>query len=279
MNGHKLLEEVSALGFESETEANSAFIVSANRALKQIFSDREVEAIARVPIARHTPASLISVYRHTPGAKQVFTLNGAAYSFTVCGEGKFTVTDGSGERSFSFSAKKTDFRGFISGRAEITFRGDLSYTVFDLACYTDIYGTGEKDIPIYSKNERYDIRDYAADFVGPIGAPFCEGITIPEAVSVSRETLTVPTDFEGEIYVPYARAPRQIDLDTLADNIDIPIECEHLLALLTASYLWLDDDGAKAQYYMSIYRSGMADVRARKNRRTGDSYCDVLGWA
>ena len=233
----------------------------------------------RIPIVSHAPDVRIPVYRHKPSASDSFELSGAAFSFTASGEGEYTVSDGTGVRHGSFNGQKTEVREFIGAHAAVTFEGELSYTVFDLAVFSDVFGTDELDIPIAHDCEEYSIRDLAPDFVGPLGAPYADGARIPTSLRISSDKLIVPCGFEGEIYIPYARAPKEIDLDTLNDEIDIPPECEHILALLTASYLWLDDDSEKAQYYMTLYRYGMDDIRTRKSRRTGGVFEDVLGWA
>ena len=70
------------------------------------------------------------------------------------------------------------------------------------------------------------------------------------------------------------------DIDTELDGeLDIDPECEHLLALLSASYIWLDDDAEKAQYYMSLYREGMASLKLYSTRCVNAEYEDVTGWA
>jgi hypothetical protein len=61
-------------------------------------------------------------------------------------------------------------------------------------------------------------------------------------------------------------------------QIDMPRELEHVLPLLVASFLWLDDDEAKAQYYLAIYRDLMNTVRRYGNRCINTAYYGN-GWA
>ena len=92
-------------------------------------------------------------------------------------------------------------------------------------------------------------------------------------------TVQVPViNYDGEVTVLYKRTPQTLtnDIDQI---IDIPDEYQHLLALLTAAYIWLDDDPTKAQYYMSLYREGMLAIRLYSRNPSNCEYHDVTGWA
>ena len=52
-----------------------------------------------------------------------------------------------------------------------------------------------------------------------------------------------------------------------------------IVPLLAAAYVWLDDDAEKAQYYMSLYRDGMASLKLYSPRCVSTEYEDVTGWA
>ena len=51
-----------------------------------------------------------------------------------------------------------------------------------------------------------------------------------------------------------------------------------MLPLLTASFMWLDDDAAKAQYYMSLYRDMVTNVKRFQTSKIDAEY-RVNGWA
>ena len=103
-----------------------------------------------------------------------------------------------------------------------------------------------------------------------------DGTVVGDAV-VHGHILTVPAGIDGELTVYYHRAPVRLRGDD-AQTVDVPQGCEHLLSLLTASYLWLDDEPERAQYYLSLYRDGMLrTVQANKKSHT-QPYTDVLGW-
>ena len=62
------------------------------------------------------------------------------------------------------------------------------------------------------------------------------------------------------------------------ESLSLPPGCEHLLALLTAAYVWLDDDSDKAQSYMALYRDGINSVKLGNRRHIDKEFHDVYGW-
>ena len=53
----------------------------------------------------------------------------------------------------------------------------------------------------------------------------------------------------------------------------------HLLALLTAAYLWIEDDSAKAQFYMQMYMEGIRDLRISRPHVADAVITDTHHWA
>ena len=97
--------------------------------------------------------------------------------------------------------------------------------------------------------------------------------------SISSGVLTVPYEYKGEIIVKYRKRAPRVSINTPDAEFDIPAELEPLVPLLTASYIWLDDDPDKAQYYMSLYRDGMSGVKLYTRRGVDTRIADVTGWA
>jgi hypothetical protein len=90
--------------------------------------------------------------------------------------------------------------------------------------------------------------------------------------------VRAPFDFRGELYLAYYRSPSPINGNNPDELIDVSDECAPMLPLLTASFMWLDDDAAKAQYYMSLYRDMIANVK-RYSISKVDAQYSVNGWA
>ena len=94
----------------------------------------------------------------------------------------------------------------------------------------------------------------------------------------SHGCFRAPFDYRGEIYLTYYRTPQPLDIDDYDMPIDVSEECAPMLPFLTAAFLWLDDDAGKAQYYMSIYRDMMANVKRFSTNKMDTEY-RVNGWA
>ena len=60
--------------------------------------------------------------------------------------------------------------------------------------------------------------------------------------------------------------------------IDLDEELSTLLPLLVASYIWLDDDADRAEYYMTLYRARAAEVAALERNHAPVNMKDVYGW-
>ena len=100
-----------------------------------------------------------------------------------------------------------------------------------------------------------------------------------QGVCIYEKKLFIPTEYEGEIHLTYRRIPGEILADAPNAPIDLSPALVHLLPLLTASYLWLDDDGAKAQFYMQMYMEGMRDVRVSRQIGAESGITDTHHWA
>ncbi len=122
-----------------------------------------------------------------------------------------------------------------------------------------------------------DLDTVAPDLLVFLDVRTCGGIPVSGA-HVSGTTLTLPKDTSGPLTLHYHRAPAVLTDDMSEEEaVDVPRSCEHLLALLTASYLWLDDEAERSQYYLSMYRDGMLRLASENKSRT-HVYADVIGW-
>ena len=101
---------------------------------------------------------------------------------------------------------------------------------------------------------------------------------IVTSIIASDGILYVPRDFAGKIIISYQRSPEAALAYEPDIRLDVPRELEHILPLLVASFLWLDDDEAKAQYYLALYRDLMNTVRRYGNRSIDTTYYGN-GWA
>ena len=91
--------------------------------------------------------------------------------------------------------------------------------------------------------------------------------------------LTLPEDFSGDVFIKYKPLPREFTLNDGESKIDVPPFASHLVPILTASFVFLDDDEEKADYYMTMYRHEVLKINHQHAMSKDNTYTDVTGWA
>ena len=277
MTVNELIDEVCALGFESVLDGELGFLTCANRALRLIFSERGVESSAKISINTPLPNYLIKHYHHPCGEKKVFSISGMALSFRYCGTGSYCIDGEDGKTVTASLCGDGEVRELINGSCELSFYGAFAFDIYDLAVFDAIYDAERSSVPIYSEKVHIDLEKKIPDLLSLTRVPQDDsGRAIPGA-SVEGSRLTVNRDFCGSVTIYYKRLPARIAIDS-EEQIDIPAECEHLLPLLVASYLWLDDDADKAEYYLKLYKEAMAQLKRYTPSGISSDYTDVLRW-
>lgn len=278
MTLQELKNEIAALGFEGEIDDTRTFAFAVKRAIATIYTERGIHKTLRIYQRNPKPSFHISTLCHEGGEVNTFNFSGGAYFFRVSGVGSFTVVDRNGVHEYEFNSSSATVRGFIAGDGEISFYGNYCYTVYDLCHFDELISDKIEDVN-YNGCCEYDIKKMASDYLGPADRPKDSSGAVIEGCKICSGTLTVPYSYEGEIVFTYrCRPPFDTDIDPECE-LDIDPECEHLLPILCAAYVWLDDDADKAQYYMSLYREGMAALKLYSPRCINAEYSDVTGWA
>ncbi len=280
MTLQELQNEVLSLMFETEFDDSRAFIAAVNRALATICTEKD--RISEMYIYKHKiiPTAKKEHLSHRGGESIKISLNGKAFSLITSGIGTLIIRDGNRERSINFSKNREIIKGFINtGAVELEFLGEYDYDVFSLCAFDSIRGPQEDDIPADEKSASYDMRRFDASFLSFLDEPRnFKGEKIA-GCTVFSSVFKLPLAYEGEIVIKYKRLFKKINDGDLDGTVDISEECEHLLALLIASYLLSDDNSELAMYYMNLYRDGMASVKVYNRGSIHTSYNDVLGWA
>ncbi len=273
-----LKNDVLQLGFDSYIENEKCFIASANRALSLIYVDRPVTKTA--VISFHGPrGKLVSDFiEHTSGDEISFSISGKSLSFRSMGKGTCIITDRTGSNTVPLSAQGQHTKQFINGDTTVTFKGDYYFTISNFAVFEDLVSNNSSDIPDYTTYREVEVKDFASDFRAFAGHPKDSSGALIESVELADGIIRTPYDYRGEMYLTYYRSPATIIGDSPSKVIDISEECVPLLPLLTASFMWLDDDAAKAQYYMSLYRDMVSNIRRFSNNKIIAEY-RTNGWA
>ena len=124
-----------------------------------------------------------------------------------------------------------------------------------------------------------DLRKHFDDVMIITSAPTDKSGRIIRGAFSDGYRVTLPDTFTGEAYIRYKPKPQAIDVDHADDEITIPAFAEHLLPLLTASFVFLDDDAEKADYYMTLYRHEALKLTRATADSINNTYTDVTGWA
>lgn len=277
MTYNDLCAEVAALGFENDVGLSDVIFRATQRALKMIFTECPLHKHVQFYQNPIIPTIKIEAFTHLGDKTDTIPFNAKAYSFRTTGGGTYRITDASGTKSVDFSGIESLHKGFLFGEGTLEFLGNYSYTVYDFAIFDEMVSGSEEDIPVLCDFIEYDIKSYAPDFLSFTSPPENEfGVAITGA-SICGGKMRVPIEFRGKIRLLYKAAPVNISGDT-DEELVLPDGCEHLLSLLVASYVWLDEDSDKAQYYMNLYREGVAAVKFYDRAGVNATYRDVIGW-
>ena len=121
--------------------------------------------------------------------------------------------------------------------------------------------------------------DRVADFLGFTGEiTDGEGRSLTE-VRLLGTKMFFRGGFCGEVILPYYRNLTVPNLSAPDEPIDIPREYETLLPLLSASYILLDRDPEKAEYYGDAYRRALSEIKHKGVSGISNGYISVNGWA
>ncbi len=279
MTLNELKSDVALLGFEDEIADDALFISSANRAIKMIYTDRPVRSTGTVSASSPKIVMHRDLIIHSGGENSVFDIEGKALYFRSSGKGECVVETSNGSSLFPLSMKGQVSKAILyGGRATVTLRGDYYFTVSDFTVYGDIYAKSTADIPEYRGLAAVYIPDHINDFKSPAELPRDLNGSVIEKAYISGDTLYLPPDYSGNVCIDYYKSAPVLTLSDADTDISISAETEHLLPLLTASFMWLDDDSEKAQYYMSLYRDAISAMRIYAHGGGVGKY-ESNGWA
>ena len=278
MTYDELKLEVQCLGFETQIEDSSLFFTSVQRALGLIYFDLPEIKEGRIMQRRITPLSVVESVKHNGGEETTIPLIGHSYSFKASGKGEFTVTDGFNVRHEKFNSNLLTVQGFISSPATLTVSGESCHLVKDILCFEERFDTPAA-VPTDLNHLSYDPKELFPDFLS-LHSEITDKDKKPiKGARAVGDMIELPADFEGEAIIRYKAAPPTVA--NLQDDDTLKISRRHreLLPILTASFIWLDDDAEKASYYMSIYRSQLSSILRGDRAIHKSEYSVEGGWA
>ena len=128
----ELQSQVSYLGFETELTDTEAFILAAERALRQIYLDHPSVATAVIPTPMPRLITAFDRILHRAGEEEVIPLSGRALTFRVSGVGKYCIREGNQSYEVPFSGRSVTVRRTLREGAELILRGEYDFTVYDI---------------------------------------------------------------------------------------------------------------------------------------------------
>ena len=278
MTLNQLKNDVARLGFEKDLEDMDCLVASANRALSLIYIDRPVSKTAILSFTGPRAIFVREFIEHKEGTDVTLQVYGRSIYFRSVGKGSCIIRDNRGATTVPLESDGQITKRMLYGDATVTFTGEYYFTVSNLAVFDSLISSNTVDIPEYAPYRELIPSDYCDGFRAFSGYPKDSRGNTVKTVSLNDGRIIAPFDLRGELYLTYYRTPEPISGDNPNRSIDVSEECAPLLPLLTASFMWLDDDTQKAQYYMSLYRDLIANVRRYSTNKIDAKY-STNGWA
>lgn len=276
MTLNDIKNEVSALSFLGEIPLDNSFVFSVARALRCIYSERGViEALSLYQSSPRTHTSLSGI-RVSPSDNLEYTLPRGTFSLYIGGKGIMKINSGSEQRAYPFTEGCEHITGYVDKEFTMSFSSEYSFSIHSLFHTEECINTSM--LPSLTGMMEYRLRDIAEDFLSADGAPTDEYGRCIKGSKIISEALFIPYDYEGVVSLEYKKAPPSVNIDYPNEELSVPCELVHLIPLLTASYVILDDDEERAAYYLSLYKSEMARLKSDGKVSLSNTYTDRLGW-
>lgn len=289
MRVHELYDQVAGLGFEKSLEDEGWFYQAANRALLQVNFLRP--AVGSYVI-NHKPMKNLVEGGFSPIERSEDLIyeatNAKAYYFQADGIGTLyierldensdnwilvEVVELTGTRRFSsYSGFIKDGTSYVSETVRLRFTGEHLYSVKCVALYAHTYSNDVTDIPAYEAYTRYDLSNLADDFITLATPPITEDEEY-ERLSGDYDVeggkiILLPYNVTGCFKVLYHRRPNALINNGAGQDdesiIDLDEELCSLLPVLIASYIYLEDEPDRSQYYNKLYQARAAEIVSRE---------------
>ena len=174
----------------------------------------------------------------------------------------------------------------MGGRIRLRFTGEYLYSVKNVALYQYLYGGEVADIPAYEAYTRYDVKELVPDFMALCSPPIREEeentLLNQEYEQEGDSIILLPYDKRGVYKVLYEHRPTAIENTgaTTEDTQELDLDDElcSLMPILVASYVWIEDEPEKSEYYMSLYRERVQEIVLFRKETAPVLIKNVNGW-
>lgn len=279
MTVNQVKDAVIAYGFNPDLDDNDRLFVEAlNASIQEIQALRPTTGIIEIVNEPYKPIySVTDVTEIAAGMS--FTAMARSAVFEVDGEGAVTVSiNGTAKTPEAWKAgsgwKRIEVRASAYSEITITFSGELLYHMRNMEFYAEPVPPSAH---VKSGNYiDYDLGDLASDY-GAISYILRDGFAYNGGSAhriLNNEILRLPAEDRGTFEVVYTKRIERIE----HDNTEIPLRHDVLaiLPILVASYVWLDDEAERAQYYRTLFERRISTVPPD---RYVTNIRDAKGWS
>lgn len=274
MKIREIKNEIEALGFGDLREMTESLPLTLSRVMSIIEADHPRVVVAELPF--FPKRSFESLGRMENGG--VIEVAGGNLEFKLSGKGKYRIIKGdvSVEREFSTLSTLVSL-DFPEG-GSVVF-GEGNFTVYDIRrcspfpaplsdAVTRLHGGYEVNLKVLFPNLVY-LTATPTD---------SRGKSIPGMRPRGANSIFIPEGFLGTVILSYRKRFSLLDsVPQDDDELDAPEELLPLIALLSAYYLWLDDEPEKAEEYLKRYKELSASLKAAGYH--GGQYKNESRWA
>lgn len=288
MTTKQLFNDVLCMGFDrrctdGEADFKGVFASAVNRAQETLSALFPLYSECSFYMQDVAPVLFLDAYTLRPNRLREWSCTGArSYELTVRGHGSVSIMkNGVTHARHKIDSPLTEKRltGEWTEECDLTLRAESADgTLFIHALRVGAEGVGA----FYRCGKEYacPLSSFVAGALSLDCAPKDgEGRALVwgRDYRVENGKLYLSEHIKGQLNLIITRAPRRFDMECEAP--DVRAEAMPLLPLLTAAYVWLDDDREKALFYLAMYRESLA--RFRLNGRcagVGNSYGVGNGW-
>jgi hypothetical protein len=152
--------------------------------------------------------------------------------------------------------------------------------------YGKVYSDDESTIVPYGTEIGYNLKDFTDDFESVTLHPIDEsGNYLHEGYRIEGATVYLPSNNQGIYTIDYLHKVTLVPLDADVSGasgtpieIDLEDDLASLLPNLIASYVWLDDETDKSQYYYNLYLQSAERIRSAARNLNPIEFTSVNGW-
>lgn len=191
----------------------------------------------------------------------VFECDGeAAIAISVSDVYKVVI---SGRQSKSFIRYSGFFDAKVGNVLKIIFGGEYLYKIRNIAIYPSRVSTSPDDIPDWAGYYSFEMRRLVSEVAGNKFKSFDDklpvtvnGQPISGFAFDGDSVIMIPSDYHGEIGIPYTRYPTMLTEESPDDTeIDLDLASQDLMPYFIAARVYMDYDTQKSIIYKNEYES------------------------